>query len=205
MIAFCCANLLLSPTLAVGLQLAAMAASDATQPAADPERRLAENGRPYTREQFLEYYGSAGELEWTKAEDSSNWRGSPAGGNAAQLLAEADTTNQQEDAMGSTEGPPADGDAAQLPAVLLPQHVIAIQNAEAARGPPRSLHRLARDALNLHIRIPHKATVNMTLRKRIVAEALRKLESEVPVDSATQPDVLVLVGDPNITKELAED
>ena len=99
-IAFCCSNLLLSLTLAVGLQLAAMDASDATQLAADPERRLAENGRPYTRIQFLEYYGSAGELRWTEAEDY--------------------ITNQQEHAAG---GPPADRDAAQPGMGLQPGRV----------------------------------------------------------------------------------
>ena len=66
-----------------------MAASNATELAADPERRLAENGHPYTRIQFLEYYGNAGELRWAEAE---------------------------------ARGPPADGNAAQLPAVPLPEH-----------------------------------------------------------------------------------
>ena len=42
---------------------------------------------------------------------------------------------------GADDGPPT-------PAQLRPEDVIGIQNAEAARGPPRSLHNLARDALN---------------------------------------------------------
>ena len=42
---------------------------------------------------------------------------------------------------GADDGPPT-------PAQLRPEDVIGIQNAEAARGPPRSLHQMARDALN---------------------------------------------------------
>ena len=42
---------------------------------------------------------------------------------------------------GSADSPPATHQ-------LMPEDVIAIQQAEAARGPPRSLHKLARDALN---------------------------------------------------------
>ena len=42
---------------------------------------------------------------------------------------------------GSADSPPATHQ-------LRPEDVIAIQQAEAARGPPRSLHKLARDALN---------------------------------------------------------
>ena len=42
---------------------------------------------------------------------------------------------------GSADSPPATHQ-------LRPEDVIAIQQAEAARGPPRSLHNLARDALN---------------------------------------------------------
>ena len=42
---------------------------------------------------------------------------------------------------GSADSPPATQQ-------LMPEDVIRIQQAEAARGPPRSLHNLARDALN---------------------------------------------------------
>ena len=57
---------------------------------------------------------------------------------------------------------------------------------------------------NLRVRTPHGVKVTMQLRQRTVTEALRKLESEVPVDSATQPIVRVLVGDCNLSKETAE-
>ena len=70
------------------MQLVARAANNATELAVDPERRLAENGHPYTRIQFLEYYGNVGELRWAEAEP----RGPPAGGNAAQLPDSSRTT-----------------------------------------------------------------------------------------------------------------
>ena len=144
-----------------------MAASDASQPAAGPERRFAENGRPYTKEQFMHYYKSAGEFRWKEAEA----RRPPTDGSAAQppaedVIANQQDTNQQEDAMGSTEGSPADRGAAipaisEVPAVLLPQHVVAIQNAEAARGPPRSLHKIARNALNAISNSANRSPVNL--------------------------------------------
>ena len=76
-----------------------MAASDASQPAACPERRIAENGHPYTKTQFMHYYKSAGEFRWTEAEA----RGPPTDGSAAQppaedVIANQQHTNQQEDA-----------------------------------------------------------------------------------------------------------
>ena len=60
----------------------------------------------------------------------------------------------------------ADRDAAQLPVMLpnvrlMPEQVVAIQQEEAARGPPRSLHRLARDALNTISNNPTRDTVNL--------------------------------------------
>ena len=57
---------------------------------------------------------------------------------------------------------------------------------------------------NLHIRVPHDKKVKTGQKQRIVAEALRQLENEALVDSATQPVVLVLVGDCNLVKQTAE-
>ena len=54
--------------------------------------------------------------------------------------------------VGSADGPPA-------AARLRPEDVTAIQNAEAARGPPRSLHKLARDALNRISAMPTREPV----------------------------------------------
>ena len=45
----------------------------------------------------------------------------------------------------------------------------------------------------------------MKLRQRIVQEALQRLESDAPSDSATQPVVQVLVGDCNLTLENAQE
>ena len=47
--------------------MAAMPSSDASQLAYAPERRLAYDGRPYTRREFLEWYGCAGERKWADA------------------------------------------------------------------------------------------------------------------------------------------
>ena len=58
---------------------------------------------------------------------------------------------------------------------------------------------------NLHIRTPQGETVVIKLRQRLVREALQKLESDAPSDSATQPVVLVLVGDCNLVRETAEE
>ena len=55
--------------LPVGVQLAAMASSDASPLAGAPERRLANDGRPYTKREFLKWYGDpAGERHWADAE-----------------------------------------------------------------------------------------------------------------------------------------
>ena len=58
---------------------------------------------------------------------------------------------------------------------------------------------------NLHIRTPEGVPVSMTTRKRMVREALQRLESQAPSDSAAQPVVYVLVGDCNLSLELAEE
>ena len=57
--------------------------------------------------------------------------------------------------------PAGSADGLAVPARLMPEHVIAIQQEEAARGPPKSLHRLARDALNAISRRPTRSTVNL--------------------------------------------
>ena len=52
-------------------------------------------------------------------------------------------------------------DVAGVIARVTPQNFIAIQQAEAARGPPRSLHNLARDALNAIANRPTQETVDL--------------------------------------------
>ena len=103
-------NLSLSMSLPVGMRLAAMASSDASQLLDVPERRLANDGRPYTRRDFLEFYGVWGEHQWANAEP---------------FIA----IQEEEEA---TTGPPTDRDVAQLPA----EDVIANQQNRAASQVP---------------------------------------------------------------------
>jgi hypothetical protein len=61
---------------------------------------------------------------------------------------------------------------------------------------------------NLHIRTPTGAKVSICTRKRVLIEALRILEgTPAPTDSdgVLQPIAYVLVGDPNLSKEDAEE
>ncbi len=61
---------------------------------------------------------------------------------------------------------------------------------------------------NLHIRTPTGAKVSICTRKRVLTEALRILEeTPAPTDSdgVPQPVAYVLVGDPNLSKEDAEE
>ena len=47
-------------------QLGGGSSADASQLGGHPERRLAPNGRPYTKEEFMRWYG--GERQWAEAE-----------------------------------------------------------------------------------------------------------------------------------------
>ena len=61
---------------------------------------------------------------------------------------------------------------------------------------------------NLHIRIPNRGPMVTTMsKKRVLQEAMWQLErrAELKGSSASQPAVLVLVGDPNLTKQEAEE
>ena len=122
-------------------ELFAMASGDASQLTDVPERRLGRNGRPYTLEEFLQYFVDAGEREWANAE-----REVGTGGTVTALAITRDATQLP---------------AGSAPARLMPEQVIAIQQEEAARGPPRSLHRLARDALNEINNRPTRDTVDL--------------------------------------------
>ena len=131
-----------------------------------PERRLARNRWPYTRIEFLQWYGDAGEHEWADAgilPISAPPRlgdGRPDGVNSETMsaisAAQPDMTTRA-----AAQLPAGSADGLAVPAPLMPEHVIAIQQEEAARGPPRSLHRLARDALNAISRRPTRSTVNL--------------------------------------------
>ena len=172
-----------------------MASGDASQLAYAPERRLAYDGRPYTRSEFMAWYGDPEERQWEDAgrgQPGSSTANSLAAGtttrDAAQLPVGTGATTRDAaqlpvgTATGTTTadfaqiplGPAAattTGDAAQLPvgtanalaaaARLMPGDVIAIQQEEAARGPPRSLQKLARDTLDAIANMPVLSTVNL--------------------------------------------
>ena len=161
-----------------------MASSDASQLAGAPERRLAKDGHPYTRREFLEWYGDAGERQWTDAGqelvDAPQLADGRTHGVAEPDASDSLTTGTStRDAAQLPAGSASDlltigtstRDAAQLPAGsadalavtarLMPEDGIAIQQEEAARGPPKSLHNLARDTLNANSRRPTQATVDL--------------------------------------------
>ena len=85
------------------------------------ETREAADGNRYTQAQFQQHYGDDG--IWHERADTSD---------ALQLAAI----------------PGDNRDAPQLAVRLSLDDVIAVRREEALRGPPRSLHNLARDALN---------------------------------------------------------
>ena len=126
-------------------------ASDASQLAGIIERRLATNGGFYTMVEFARWYGVDSFMSyWEDAAPADPYLGLSPPAPRSAPAASAHTT--------STAAQPPTGDASQLPAgaddgpptpwQLMPWDVIGIQNAEAALGPPRSLHNMARDALN---------------------------------------------------------
>ena len=61
----------------------------------------------------------------------------------------------------NAQGAAGSADSSGVTARLMPQDVIRIQQAEAALGPPRSLHNLARDALNDIAKRPTQETVDL--------------------------------------------
>ena len=61
---------------------------------------------------------------------------------------------------------------------------------------------------NLHIRTPTGSKVTFCSRKRVLVEAVRiliKTPAPLESDGAVQPVAYVLVGDPNLTKDMAEE
>ena len=151
-----------------------MASSDATQLADAPERRLAYDRRPYTKREMLEWYGDAGEGKWADAgqelvdapelaDRRTDGATDTATRDAAQLPAGSapDWPTASTTTRDAAQLPAGSADALAVTARLMPEHVIAIQNEEAERGPPRSLHKLARDSLNAISYGPNRATVDL--------------------------------------------
>jgi hypothetical protein len=141
-----------------------MASSDASQLAGALERRLA--------------CGNAAERRWADAAalplPSDRLTAGTTTGDAAQLPANITRAlppmppPERMHQIVAAEEAARGGDAAQLPAGsadatarLMPEHVLAIQQEEAARGPPRLLHELAADAFDTISNGPTWATFNL--------------------------------------------
>ena len=107
------------------------------------EVRLANDGRLYTRSEFRDFYGDEEERHWT---------------NAGWQLVDGD---EEERYWANAGWQLVDAPQLAVTARLKPEHVIPIQQEEAARGPPRSLHKLARDALNKISARPARPAVNL--------------------------------------------
>jgi len=117
------------------------------------ETREALNESRYSQTQFQVYYGDGWESYWDDSAHTSD---------ATQLIASV-----RPDPIGVAVVRQAEGehinDVPELvtPARLDPTHVIAIRQAEAARGKPRSLHNIARDALNTISKRENYGTINL--------------------------------------------
>ena len=91
---------------------------------------------------------------WENQWEDGRWE-RPLASDAHQLAdRHTDTVDNAQGAAGSADTPG-------VTARLMLQHVIGIQQAEAARGPPRSLHNLARDALDAIANNPTQETVDL--------------------------------------------
>ena len=138
-------------------------------------RRLAGNGRPYTRNEFHEWYGDAGERHWANASEvrlandgrlytRSEFRdfyadeGERHWANAGWQLVDGD---EEERYWANAGWQLVDAPQLAVTARLKPEDVIRIQQEEAARGPPRSLHHLARHALNEISQRPTQSAINL--------------------------------------------
>jgi hypothetical protein len=108
------------------------------------ETRQARDGHRYTQAQFLENYGT--DWFWEACADTSD---------ASQLAVPSTTMETQQATRAGTSH------ASQLAVRLSPANVVAVRREEAARGPPRSLHRLARGALNTIAKNDNYDTVNL--------------------------------------------
>ena len=127
------------------------------------ERRVALDGYSYTAEECQQHYGPSWEQIWTnrvstvlprrRARSSTRSR-SPSASRDQPTTAATPPADDSELAAdgGNVSQLAADGgNVSQLSANsirLHPSMVIQVRQQEAARGPPRSLHKLARDALN---------------------------------------------------------
>ena len=115
------------------------------------ERRVALDGYSYTAEEFQQHYGPYWEQIWTNRASIVLPRRSAWDQPTTAATPPADVPELAADGGNVSQLAADGGNVSQLPANsirLHPSMVIQVRQQEAARGPPRSLHKLARDALN---------------------------------------------------------
>ena len=117
------------------------------------ERRVALDGHSYTVEEFKQYYGPSWEQIWTKARSSTRLRFPSASRDQPTTGATPPADDSEHAADGShVSHLAADGGnvshLAAKPILLHPSMLAHVRRHEARQGAPRSLHKLARDALN---------------------------------------------------------
>ena len=121
------------------------------------ERRMARDGHWYTAAEFREYYGHSWEQFWNEygSRASSNTRAPSSFTSRAQSTTAATPparcSELLADASNVSQLAGNDGNVSQLAVSTIrldTSKAIKVRQQEAARGPPRSLHKLARNALN---------------------------------------------------------
>ena len=125
------------------------------------ELRQARDGNAYTAIEFQQHYGVLWQTFWDAAR-TREAQPRVHEGSASQLASEV-WLGQREAQPQVVEGSAPDPAAAigVVQARLDPAMVVGIRQQEAARGPPRSLHKMARDALNLISQNPTYESQNL--------------------------------------------
>ena len=130
-----------------------MASSNASQFPDAPETRLAYDGHKYTKEEFQEFYGKDRGARYFAIAGLTR--------DAAKLCSTSKGLAANTTTRDAAQLPAGSADALTVKVRLKPEDVIAIQNEEAQRGPPRSLHKLARATLDDISRKPTRETVDL--------------------------------------------
>ena len=128
-----------------------------------PERRVARDGHSYTTAEFRQHYGLSWEQYWNECASlalprpiaSSSTRSRSSSASRAQsttaATSRADGSELAADGGNVSQLAGDGGNVSQLAVNSIRldlSMVIQVRQQEAARGPPRSVHRLAREALN---------------------------------------------------------
>ncbi len=141
------------------------------------ERRMAADGNSYTYVEFMDWYSNHADPEYFwlhpfnpgEAGIASDSAGQPVTGSSHRTTEQwlqplPPTTATATEHSHAPQALATATDHGQPPAIqvrLCPSNVVAVRQAEAARGPPRSLHNLARNALNAIANNHTYATVNL--------------------------------------------